>query len=73
MQCVAPCSSLESWTTLSAPLWFFRALMGAFLGWIIIWKSPPREDAETSWVEACRHGGHILLRLVLGGQYIVWR
>ncbi len=34
----------------------------AFVGWAIHWKSPPREDAETTWREALRrHGVHTLL------------
>ncbi|AIY42496.1 Glucans biosynthesis glucosyltransferase H [Collimonas arenae] len=49
-------------------LFHTRFVVGAFLGWTISWKSPPREDAETSWGEACRrHGGHTLLGLVWGG------
>jgi membrane glycosyltransferase len=40
----------------------------AFLGWAIRWKSPPREDSETSWGEAMRkHGLQMLLGLVWGG------
>lgn len=49
-------------------LFHTRFVVGAFLGWTISWKSPPREDAETSWGEACRrHGGHTLLGLLWGG------
>lgn len=48
-------------------LFHTRFVVGAFLGWTISWKSPPREDAETSWGEACRrHGGHTLLGLAWG-------
>jgi membrane glycosyltransferase len=40
----------------------------AFLGWSIRWKSPPREDSETSWGEAMRkHGLQMLLGLAWGG------
>ena len=49
-------------------LFHSRFVIAAFLGWAISWKSPPREDAETSWGEAARrHGGHTLLGLVWGG------
>ncbi len=48
-------------------LFHTRFVVAAFLGWAISWKSPPREDSETSWGEACRrHGGHTLLGLVWG-------
>jgi membrane glycosyltransferase len=44
--------------------WFVAA---AFLGWEIRWKSPPREDAETTWLEGVRkHGLHMLLGLAWG-------
>jgi membrane glycosyltransferase len=36
-----------------------------FLGKQTSWKSPPRDDTETTWREALRrHGGHTLLGLV---------
>ena len=43
----------------------------AFLGWKLQWKSPQRDDAETSWGEAvARHGPHTLLGVVwVGGVY----
>ena len=48
-------------------LFHTRFVTAAFLGWAIRWKSPPRDDAETSWGEALRkHGGHTLLGLVWG-------
>ncbi|QRX84765.1 glucans biosynthesis glucosyltransferase MdoH [Glaciimonas sp. PAMC28666] len=48
-------------------LFHTRFVVGAFLGWAISWKSPPREDTETSWGEACRrHGWHTVLGLVWG-------
>lgn len=44
--------------------WF---VVGAFLGWAISWKSPPREDTETRWSEAvARHGWHTALGVVWG-------
>jgi membrane glycosyltransferase len=54
-------------------LFHTRFVVGAFLGWAISWKSPPREDAETSWGEACRrHGGHTVLGVLWGaGVYLL--
>ncbi|HTN66937.1 MAG TPA: glucans biosynthesis glucosyltransferase MdoH [Burkholderiaceae bacterium] len=49
-------------------LFHTRFVTAAFLGWTLRWKSPPRDDAETSWGEALRkHGGHTLLGLLWGG------
>jgi membrane glycosyltransferase len=49
-------------------LFHTRFVAAAFLGWEMKWKSPPRDNAETSWGEALRkHGGHTLLGLVWGG------
>ena len=37
----------------------------ALLGWRAQWKSPPREDAQTTWFEALqRHGLHTLIGVV---------
>jgi len=37
-------------------------VLSALLGWRIQWKSPPRDDAETSWEQAWRrHGWHTAL------------
>jgi len=48
-------------------LFHTRFVVGAFLGWAISWKSPPREDAETTWGEACRrHGWHTALGVLWG-------
>jgi len=42
-------------------------VIAAFLGWAIHWKSPPREDSETTWTEAFnKHGLHTLLGLAWG-------
>ena len=57
--------------------WFVAA---AFLGWEVRWRSPPREDAETTWIEATRkHGLHVLLGLAWGSgvfwlnpAYLLW-
>ena len=40
-------------------------------GWAVQWKSPPREDAQTTWSDALRrHGWHSLLGVVwAGGVY----
>ena len=47
-------------------------VVAAFMGWALRWKSPPREDAETSPGEAIRkHGFHTLLGLTWGG-IIFW-
>lgn len=47
-------------------------VIAAFMGWALRWKSPPREDAETSAAEAIRyHGFHTLVGLVWGGG-IFW-
>lgn len=48
-------------------LFHTQFVVSAFLGWAIRWKSPPREDSETSWGEAWRkHGLHMLLGLAWG-------
>ena len=45
-------------------LFHTQFIAGALLGLKLSWKSPPREDAETSWSEALRrHGAHTLLGL----------
>jgi membrane glycosyltransferase len=43
-------------------LFHTRFVLSALTGLAVTWKSPPREDAETSWKEAVlRHGGGTLL------------
>jgi membrane glycosyltransferase len=43
-------------------LFHSQFVLAAFSGWKIQWKSPPREDAETTWGEAFRrHGLHTLI------------
>jgi len=45
-------------------LFHTQFVAGALFGWRVSWKSPPREDAETSWGEAFRrHGAHTVLGL----------
>ncbi|MGH8809488.1 MAG: glucans biosynthesis glucosyltransferase MdoH, partial [Noviherbaspirillum sp.] len=47
-------------------------VLAAFLGWAIHWKSPPREDSETTWSEGLgKHGLHTLLGLAWGGA-VYW-
>jgi len=49
-------------------LFHSRFVLGAFLGWAVGWKSPPRADNETGWGEAIRrHGWHSLLGVSWGG------
>ena len=43
-------------------LFHARFVVMALAGWRIHWRSPPRQDAQTSWGEALRrHGAHTLL------------
>jgi membrane glycosyltransferase len=47
-------------------------VVAAFMGWALRWKSPAREDSETTPAEAFRHHGfHTLVGLVWGGG-IFW-
>ncbi|HEV7491287.1 MAG TPA: glucans biosynthesis glucosyltransferase MdoH [Rhodanobacteraceae bacterium] len=46
-------------------LFHTQFIAAALLGWKLAWKSPPREDTETTWREAFRrHGLHTLIGLV---------
>jgi membrane glycosyltransferase len=48
-------------------LFHTQSVVAALTGLTLHWKSPPREDAETSWGEAAvRHGPHTLLGLAWG-------
>jgi membrane glycosyltransferase len=48
-------------------LFHTQFVLAALTGWRIHWKSPPREDAETTWGEATRrHGLHTLLGAAWG-------
>lgn len=48
-------------------LFHTKFVIAAYSGWGISWKSPPREDAETTWGEAfSRHGWHTALGLAWG-------
>jgi membrane glycosyltransferase len=61
-------------------LFHTRFVLGAFLGWAVGWKSPPRADNQTGWGEALRrHGWHSLLGVLWGGgvyflspSYVWW-
>jgi len=47
-------------------------VLGAFLGWALSWKSPPRADNETGWGQAVRrHGVHSVLG-VAWGALVYW-
>src|SRR5436190_10528019 len=53
-------------------LFHTRFVLLAFLGWGLQWKSPPRQDAETTWDEAVlRHGSHTLLGVLWAGG-VAW-
>jgi membrane glycosyltransferase len=53
-------------------LFHSQFVASAFIGWAIHWKSPAREDAETTWREALRrHGAHTLLG-VLWAAGVYW-
>ena len=53
-------------------LFHTQFVVAAYMGWPIHWKSPPREDAQTTWGEALhRHGLHTLLGAVWAGA-VYW-
>lgn len=53
-------------------LFHAQFVASALLGLRIQWKSPPREDSETGWIEALRrHGLHTLIGLVWAG-FVYW-
>ena len=46
-------------------LFHTQFVIAALTGWRLDWKSPPRDDASTSWRQAAsRHGVHTVLALV---------
>ncbi|MDD5247442.1 MAG: glucans biosynthesis glucosyltransferase MdoH [Rhodocyclaceae bacterium] len=61
-------------------LFHTQFVAAALAGWQVGWKSPPRDDAETTWAEALRrHGWHTLLGLAwaaavywLNPSYLWW-
>jgi membrane glycosyltransferase len=53
-------------------LFHTQFVLAAFSRWATQWKSPPREDSETTWGEAAkRHGWHTLLG-VLWASGVYW-
>jgi len=49
-------------------LFHSQFVAAALSGWKVQWKSPPREDAQTTWGDALRHHGwHTLLGVVWAG------
>jgi membrane glycosyltransferase len=49
-------------------LFHSQFVAAALSGWAVQWKSPPREDAQTTWGDALRHHGwHSLLGVVWAG------
>ncbi|HKY91457.1 MAG TPA: glucans biosynthesis glucosyltransferase MdoH [Nevskiaceae bacterium] len=61
-------------------LFHTKFVVGALLGWALVWKSPPRGDNETTWTEALsKHGGGTVLGVVwavgiywLQPKFLVW-
>ena len=61
-------------------LFHTQFVAAALAGWTVQWKSPPREDAQTTWGEACRrHGWHTVIGSVWAGvvywlnpEYLWW-
>jgi membrane glycosyltransferase len=48
-------------------LFHTKFVVASFLGWAIRWKSPPREDSQTTWGEGFRkHGLHTLIGIAWG-------
>ena len=53
-------------------LFHTQFVMTALMGWSVRWKSPPREDAETSWRQAMRrHGLHTVIG-VCWAAFVFW-
>jgi membrane glycosyltransferase len=53
-------------------LFHTRFVLTALLGWTVSWKSPPREDAATTWTEAITRHGLQTLFGVLWAIGIYW-
>jgi len=67
---------IEFWhSLLLAPvrmLFHTQFVVAAMTGWRLDWRSPPRDDAATTWREAAaRHGVHTLLAIVWIGAIVV--
>ncbi len=53
-------------------LFHTQFIVTSLIGWQVQWKSPPREDTETTWGEALqRHGWHTLIGSVWTGT-VYW-
>src|SRR6185369_8496507 len=53
-------------------LFHTQFVVAAMTGWRLDWRSPPRDDAATTWREAAaRHGVHTLLAIVWIGAIVV--
>jgi len=53
-------------------LFHTKFVLASLSGWGIQWKSPAREDSETSWSEALRrHGLHTLIGIIWAGA-VFW-
>ncbi len=66
---------IEFWhSLLLAPvrmLFHSQFVVAALTGWRLDWRSPPRDDAATTWREAAaRHGAHTLLALIWIGAIL---
>jgi len=54
----------SAWLAPIRMLFHTKFIAAALVGWAVGWKSPPREDAETTWAEALRlHGSQTVLGL----------
>ncbi|SNT18079.1 membrane glycosyltransferase [Noviherbaspirillum humi] len=53
-------------------LFHTRFVIGAFLGWALHWKSPPRADSETGWREALEKHGWMMLLGLAWGAGVYW-
>jgi membrane glycosyltransferase len=53
-------------------LFHTQFVITALMGWRVRWKSPPRADAETGWLQAIqRHGLHTLIGVAWAG-FVYW-
>jgi membrane glycosyltransferase len=53
-------------------LFHTQFVAAAFLGWSLRWKSPPRHDSETGWLEALRKHGLQQLFGLAWGAAVYW-
>ncbi len=53
-------------------LFHTQFVITGLMGWSVRWKSPPRDDAQTSWAQAIRrHGWHTLMGVAWAG-FVYW-